>query len=116
MEEAIRDLLNALEAAEVAGAPLNDSVIRDSLHEVIRRGFELQEPGYRVPGDLLLNYTAPAEQQNGAVVAALQRFLVQARGDAATAGLNTTDLRLAAFLHSEVLSSSGEVSVGSYFD
>ena len=97
MEEAIRDLLNALEAAEAAGATLTDSVIADALHDVIQRGFVVQEPGYRVPDDLLRNYTEGCEQQTGAVVAALTRFLERARAASAAAGLDTPARREAVF-------------------
>lgn len=116
LDDAIRDLLDALEAAENDGAPLNDTVIRESLYEVFYAGFVRQEHGYHVPGDLLLNYTEAAKRQNAAVVRALQFFLERARREAAASGLDSPESREEAFLESDVSSTSGEVSVASYFD
>ena len=116
MDTAIQKLLDALEAAESAGASLNDTVLREPLFEVIYQGFIHQEPGYTVPPDLLLNYTDAASQQNATVVAALERFLREAKQAASTTGLNTPEAREDAFLNSEATSSSEAASVGSYFD
>ena len=116
MDETIRNLLDALEAAEAAGAPLTDTVIRESLLDVIYEGFIQQQPGYRVPDDLLLNYTEGGRSQNAAVVQAFTVFLERARECAKASGLDTPEQRERAFFDSEVSSSSDEFSVGSIFD
>src|SRR5262245_30876424 len=118
MIEAIQELLDALEAAENAeeGAlALSDTVIRESFDAVILEGFINQRPGYRVPGDLLLNYTPAAERQNSAVITALTRFLDKARAMAPELGLDTAEQRRAAWERSDVSSSSGDSDVGVYF-
>ena len=116
MDEAIQELLDALESAEADGAPLNDSVIRDSLIDVLYQGFVHQQPGYRVPRDLLLNYTDAAAAANAPIVAAWECFLAEACSAAASAGLHTPEERERAFLDSEVCSTSEDVSLASYFD
>jgi hypothetical protein len=116
MDQAIRHLLDAMEAAESAGAPLTDTVIREAIYDVIHEGFILMRPGYSVPNNLLLDYTEGARQQNETVVKALARFLDEAKREAAANGLDTPESRERAFLDSEAESSSGEVGVLSFFD
>lgn len=116
MDEAIRSLLDALEAAEAAGAPLTDTVIRESLYDIFYQGFVHQESGFCVPDDLLLHYTPAAEQQNAIVVNAWIGFLERARQAAVVSKLDTPEQRERAFLDSEVTSSSGDTNVCSYFD
>jgi len=116
MIESIRQLLDALEAAEAAGAPLMDTVIAEALCDVIHDGFIEQKKGYEVPGDLLLNYTEAAERQNRPVVEALGRFLSQAKSRAVVLGLDTPEERERAFLECEATSSSGQVDISSFFD
>jgi hypothetical protein len=116
MDEIIRDLLDVLEAAEAAGAPLTDSPIRDSIHAVIYEGFVEPTAGYRVPADLLLDYTPQAAAQNAVVVQALERFVREANRVAESEGLESSEDRAAAFFDSEATSTSGDTSVGSFFD
>jgi hypothetical protein len=116
VEDIIRDLLDALEAAEQQGAPLNDSVLRNAMQDVIHRGFVEWEPGYKVPADLLLNYTPPAAEQNAAVVKAFMAFIQRAREAAAGQGLESADDRHEAFFDSGASSTSGETSVDSFFE
>jgi hypothetical protein len=116
VDDDIRALLDVLEAAELAGASLNDTCLRESLQEVIHFGFVEQKPGYQVRSDLLLYYTPAAERQNAAVVRALEIFLQAARQWAAAEGLTTPDERSEAFFNSEVSSTSEEVNVDSYFE
>ena len=113
MDEAIQALPDSLEHAEAEGATLTDTPIRESLLDVIHAGFVNQEPGYRVPKNLLLDYTESASQQNDNVVRALEQFLVQAR--TALGNLSTPEQRERAFFDSEVTSSGGDFNVGSIF-
>lgn len=111
MDEAIRELLDALEKADAEGAPLTDGAIREALLDVVRRGFIEPEPAYRVPEDLLMDYSEDAARHNAAVVAALERFVKRARA----LGPATPEERQRAFFDGEVLSSSGDAAVDSFF-
>jgi len=116
MDDAIRDLLDALERAEAAGASLTDTVLREPLVEVILRGYVDLVEGYEVPHDLLLNYTEASERQNAPVIAAFTSFLPRATRWAHEQGLLLPEDRGAAFFGSEVSSTSGDTNVGTYFD
>ncbi len=115
MDDAIRDLLDVLEAAEYAAMPLTDTDIRERLFEVVDRGFIHEETGYQVPSDLL-DDCGGDEEQKARVRAALSAFLKQARQHAATLGLNTPDKRQTAFLESDVSSSSSATDVNEFFN
>jgi hypothetical protein len=116
MDEAIQELLDALEAAEAAGASLTDTVLRESLYNVVDKGFIRPVKGFRVPPDLLLDYTEAASRQNDAVINALEAFLTRARQWAEREGLESPEERESAFIESEATSTSGTVNVGEYFD
>jgi hypothetical protein len=105
MDNAIRSLLDVLEAAEYAGIPLTGTDIRERLYEVVDRGLIHEEPGYQVPSDLL-DDCGRDEEQKARVREALAAFLTYARQHAARFGLNTPDQRQTAFLESDVSSSS----------
>jgi len=115
MDDAIRDLLDVLEAAEYAGTPLTDTDIRERLFGVINRGFIREEPDYQVPSGLLDNCGGD-EEQKARVRAALATFLKHARQQAVALGLNTPEKRRAAFLGSNVRSSSSATNVNEFFN
>jgi hypothetical protein len=115
MDDAIRTLLDVLEAAEYSGMPLTDTDIRERLFEVVDRGFIHEQPGYQVPTDLL-DDCGRDEKQQARVREALATFLTYARQHAARLGLNTPDQRQTAFLESDVSSSSSATDVNEFFN
>jgi hypothetical protein len=115
MDDAIRDLLDVLEAVEAAGMPLTDTDIRERLFAVVGRGFIHEEAGYQVPADLL-DDCGGGEVENAQVRAALSAFLTRAREYAVAGGLNTPEQREAALLSSNVYSSSGATNVSDFFN
>jgi hypothetical protein len=114
MDEAIRSLLDVLEAAEYAGTPLTDTDVRERLFDVVDQGFIHGVPGYEVPLSLL-DDCGGAENQKASVREALSAFLKSARQHAAAAGLNTPGRRRAAFLSCRVTSSSSATDVCEFF-
>lgn len=114
MDDAIRDLLDVLEAAEYAGILLTDTDVRERLFEVVDRGFIHEEPGYQVPAGML-DDCGKDNEQKARVREALASFLASARQCAARLGLNTPDQRQSAFLESDVSSSSSVTDVHEYF-
>jgi hypothetical protein len=114
MDEAIRNLLDVLEAAEYAETPLTDTDIRERLFDVVDQGFIHDVPGYEVPQGLL-DDCGGAEDQKATVRGALSVFLKFARQHAAAVGLNTADKREAAFLNCRVTSSSSATDVCEFF-
>ncbi len=115
MDDAIRDLLDVLEAAEAAGMPLSDTDIRERLFAAIDCGFIREEAGYQVPADLL-DGCGGGEVENAQVRAALSAFLTRAGQYAVACGLNAPEQREAAFLGSSVYSSSGATNVSDFFN
>jgi hypothetical protein len=115
MDDAIRDLLDVLEAAEAAGMPLTDTDIRERLFAVVDCGFIHEEAGYQVPANLL-DGCGGSEVENVQVRAALSAFLARARQYAVARGLNAPEQREAALLGSNVYSSSGATNVSDFFN
>ncbi len=99
MKEALKTLLNRLDAIEKVRPEIGDTDVREQMSEVVYHGLIAQKAGYEVPHEV--GMFEPAG--NDAVREALVAFLTEARATAPA----TPEERFAAFQDAEVLSDAG---------
>lgn len=106
--EALRDLLEELEAIGQSHEELYDTEVREQMAEAIRQGFLQPVPGYDLPKSFG-TYTAEADL---AIRAAVARYIERATRRSAQLGMIEPRARLDAFQDDEA-KTRGE---GSYYD
>ncbi len=99
MKEALKKLLNRLDAIARDHAEIGDTDVREQMFDAVYHGLIAREDGYELPGE----FGMYAPEGNAAVRAALAEFMAKAQA----AGPGTPEGRFEAFQNAEVQSDAG---------
>jgi hypothetical protein len=110
MKNALRQLLNDLEKIEVDNGEIQDTAVREELHDVIREGFVEPKADFELP----TYYAMFSDEADAQIRTALVAFFNHPEVIAARTELTTREARLNAF-QDETVQSDGGMIFGDYF-